>query len=75
MVFGPLNKLLKGGLTLLIILTPQVISFITRADYYYRTDRPLLVAHRGYYGRYPEHSLGGIISAYYAGVEFIEFDV
>ena len=50
-------------------------GYITRADYFYRSDRPLLIAHRGTWGRYPEHALPGYVEAYYAGVDFIEFDV
>ena len=73
MTFG-LNTLIKGAASLALTLT-QVFGFITRADYYYRTDRPLLIAHRGTYGYYPEHALGGYIEAYYAGADFIEFDV
>ena len=48
---------------------------MSRAEYFYRGDRPLLVAHRGTYGYYPEHALGGYVEAYYAGADFIEFDV
>ena len=62
-------------IAILSIALPQVISFITRADYFYRTDRPLLIAHRGFWGKYPEHAVPGYVEAYYAGVDFIEFDV
>ena len=73
MKFG-LNTLFKGAASLVLTLT-NVLGYISRADYYYRTDRPLLIAHRGTYGYYPEHALGGYIEAYYAGADFIEFDV
>jgi len=53
----------------------QVAGYISRADYFYRSDRPLLIAHRGTWGYYPEHALPGYVEAYYAGVDFIEFDV
>jgi len=62
-------------MTALAVNLTEVMGFITRADYYYRTDRPLLIAHRGTWGYYPEHSLGGYVDSYYAGVDFIEFDV
>ena len=57
-----------------IALASFVKSYITRADYFYRKDRPLLIAHRGEWGYYPEHALPGYVEAYYAGVDFIEFD-
>ena len=69
-----MNTLFKGVAAVSFTLT-DVVGFITRADYYYRTDRPLLIAHRGTYGYYPEHALGGYIEAYYNGADFIEFDV
>ena len=50
-------------------------GLITDADYFYRTDRPLIIAHRGSWGDYPEHSIAGYIEAYYAGADFLEFDL
>lgn len=57
------------------LLPFAVEGFITRADYFYRKDRPMLVAHRGAYGYYPEHSIGGYVEAYYTGVDYIELDI
>jgi len=34
-----------------------------------------LIAHRGTWGYYPEHAIPGYVEAYYAGADFIEFDV
>ena len=48
---------------------------MTDAPYFYRTDRPLVIAHRGSYGRAPEHSLASYIDAYYGGADFLELDV
>ncbi len=74
MLFNTFRKL-TGVAVVLATLVQVVVGFITRADYYYRTDRPLLIAHRGTWGKYPEHSLGAWIDSYYAGVDFIEFDI
>ena len=68
------NTLIKGVASLAMSLT-AVHGYISSADYYYRTDRPLLIAHRGSYSQYPEHALGGYIEAYYGGADFIELDV
>jgi len=60
---------------LLTLPVLNVFGFITDAPYFYRDDRPIIVAHRGTYGYYPEHAVGGYVEAYYAGADFIEFDV
>jgi glycerophosphoryl diester phosphodiesterase len=64
----------KVAIALSVTMT-QVVGFLTTADYYYRSDRPLLIAHRGTWGEYPEHALAGYVDSYYAGVDFIEFDL
>ena len=48
---------------------------LTTAEYFYRNDRPMVSAHRGSFGQFPEHSLGAYIDAYYAGSDFIEIDL
>ena len=48
---------------------------MSEASYFYREDRPVLIAHRGSSGLYPEHSIGGHIHAYHAGADFIEIDL
>ena len=50
-------------------------ALMTEAPYFYNTDRPLAIAHRGSYGRAPEHSLASYIDAYYSGADFLELDV
>ena len=64
---------LLGSLQILCLTT--VTGLLTNADYFYRSDRPLIIAHRGIWGDYPEHSLAGYIEAYYAGADFLEFDL
>ena len=61
--------------TICAMAVSAVRGFITRADYFYRKDRPMLVAHRGSYGYYPEHALGGYVEAYYFGVDYLELDI
>lgn len=58
-----------------VLLSDEALAKISEAPYLYRTDRPLLVAHRGSYGRAPEHSLASYMDAYYSGADFLELDV
>jgi glycerophosphoryl diester phosphodiesterase len=39
------------------------------------TTRPLIIAHRGFSGRYPENTLASVRAAIQLGVEFVEIDV
>mmetsp|Transcript_22479 Transcript_22479/g.26380 ORF Transcript_22479/g.26380 Transcript_22479/m.26380 type:complete len:82 (+) Transcript_22479:18-263(+) len=48
---------------------------MTDAAYFYRTDRPLIVAHRGAFGHFPEESLPSWDDAYYGGADFLEMDL
>lgn len=57
------------------VLFKQCQSKISHADFLYRKDQAMVIAHRGVYGSYPEHSVNGMIEAYYNGCDFIEFDV
>lgn len=48
---------------------------MTSAPYFYRNDRPLVVAHRGAFGHFPEESIASFTDAYYGGTDFIELDL
>jgi glycerophosphoryl diester phosphodiesterase len=61
--------------TLLALITPSADGKMTDASYFYRADRPMIIAHRGSHGHFPEHSLGGYADAYYSGADFIEIDM
>ena len=37
--------------------------------------RPLIIAHRGFSGRYPENTLASVRAALQLGVDFVEIDV
>jgi len=39
------------------------------------TTQPLIIAHRGFSGRYPENTLASVRAAIQLGVEFVEIDV
>lgn len=39
------------------------------------TTRPLIIAHRGFSGRYPENTLASVRAALRLGVDFVEIDV
>ena len=48
---------------ILCLCTLQIAAngILTRADYFYRKDRPFLMAHRGMFGDYPEHTIPGFV--------------
>ena len=48
---------------------------VTEAPYFYRSDRPLVVSHRGAFGHAPEESLASFVDAYYGGADFLELDL
>lgn len=48
---------------------------MSNAPYFYNTERPLVIAHRGSSGHFPESSLAGFIDAYYGGADFLEMDL
>ena len=50
-------------------------AILSDAPYFYRSDRPMVVAHRGAFGHFPEHSLGSYEDAYYGGTDYIEMDL
>ena len=59
----------------LAILSALAESKLTTAQYFYNKERPLVISHRGSFGHFPEHSLGGYVDAYYGGADFIELDL
>ena len=61
------------GKTFYILITQAtaVNEILTSADYFYRKNRPFVIAHRGIWGHYPEHTLLAYVEAYYAGVDWI----
>ena len=65
------------GKLLICLCTLQMVAvgILTRADYFYRKDRPFLLAHRGMFGDYPEHTLPGFTEAYYVGADWLEIDI
>ena len=75
MSFGGLNTLFKAAAAAISFPLQQVAAYITHADFFYRTDMPIIIAHRGTYGFYPEHAIAGYVEAYYNGADFLEFDV
>ena len=58
-----------------LALLGGVEALMTDAAYFYRTDRPMVVGHRGSFGHFPEHSLGGYEDAYFGGTDYIEMDL
>ena len=59
----------------LALLGSTAYSKMTEAPYFYRSERPMVIAHRGAFGHFPEHSLGSYTDAYYGGADFIEMDL
>jgi len=53
----------------------MVDAKMSEAPYFYNTERPLVVAHRGALGHFPEESLASFVDAYYGGADFIEMDL
>ena len=45
------------------------------APYFYNQERPLVIAHRGSLGGFPEESLASFVDAYYDGADFLEMDL
>ena len=58
-----------------LLAMESVDAKISTASYFYRTDRPMIVAHRGSFGHFPEHSIASYTDAYYGGTDFIEMDL
>ena len=67
-------------LSLIALITAlNIVSVVTKlstAEYFYpKEDRPLILAHRGSSGLYPEHSMPSYRAAYKSGADFIEIDL
>ena len=50
-------------------------AILSGASYLYNSDHPLVIAHRGSTGQFPEHSIVGYSDAYYSGADYIELDI
>ena len=59
----------------LVALLAWAEAKLSDAAYFYRSDRPTVIGHRGSFGHFPEHSLGGYDDAYYGGTDWIELDL
>ena len=66
---GPLHSVAGMGLLLLLLLSGA------GAEAGGRRPAPLIVAHRGHPGAFPEHSEPGFLSALSHGADFLECDV
>ena len=62
-------------LMFLAVFLSKVEAKISEATYFYRSDRPLIIAHRGSPISFPEHSIGGFEDAYTRGADFLELDL
>ena len=68
---------MKLSLSLLVssILVGKIQSAVSNAPYMRNESRPLVLAHRGDMGAFPEHTYGAYSSAYISGVDFVELDI
>jgi glycerophosphoryl diester phosphodiesterase len=64
---------IAGAIALLAMQSAD--AKMTEAAYFYRKDRPMIVAHRGSFGHFPEHSIASYTDAYYGGTDYIEMDL
>lgn len=54
----------------------SVHALVSDAPYFFnKTKAPLVLAHRGSSGKFPEHTLGAYSSAFASGVDFVELDL
>ena len=53
----------------------KVDAKLTDASYFYNRDHPLVIAHRGSTGHFPESSEPGFADAFYNGADFLELDI
>ena len=68
---------MKFSLILLVIsiLVGKIQNLVSNAPYLRNESRPLVIAHRGDMGAFPEHTFGAYSSAYISGVDFVELDI
>jgi glycerophosphoryl diester phosphodiesterase len=57
------------------VLLATTTSKLSSATFFYNKTRPLVLAHRGASGEFPEHSLGAYTSAYFYGADYVELDL
>eukprot|EP00347_Sterkiella_histriomuscorum_P008381 403345315 len=62
-------------LVILSIFGVCAMSKISDAPFFYNKTRPLVLAHRGSSGSYPEHSIGAYTAAYVYGADYVELDL
>ena len=61
---------------LFILLSLKIAcSLISSAPYLRNSKRPVVSAHRGAMGEFPEHTLDSYSSAFYSSVDFVELDL
>jgi len=58
-----------------ILSNSFVYSLISKAPYLRNSSRPLVLAHRGDSGAFPEHTYAAYSSAYVQGADFVELDI
>ena len=61
--------------SILSVLEQHASAKLTEASYFYNSERPLVVSHRGSSGHFPEHSIPGYTDAFYGGADFLEQDL
>ena len=69
------GTLAAGAILALSVAENFASAKMTEASYFYNTSKPLIMAHRGSFGHFPEHSLASYEDAYYGGTDFIEMDL
>ena len=66
---------MKSFLAIAASLVCQSYALISDAPYFTNSSRPLVLAHRGSAGLFPEHTLGAYSSAFVEGTDFVELDI
>jgi glycerophosphoryl diester phosphodiesterase len=57
------------------VLVDIINGKLSNAAFFYNKTRPLVLAHRGASGQFPEHTLGAYTSAYFYGADYVELDL
>ena len=64
------------AVALVLAAIPGLIDAkMSDASYFYNTERPLVIGHRGSFGHFPEESMPSFDDAYYGGADFLEMDL
>ncbi len=66
---------MKFVIAFLSLLFGFSASKLSSASYFYNSNRPLVLCHRGTFGLFPEHSEGGYSSCQLTGADFVELDL